>query len=144
MRVPWAKMSSFLSRLLPFYPQRQVKKFTKAHRRALEEFANLEISLEELRRRLAGVVEFDFQNHERRLDSHYGTPVPGVRIELRHIRAAMEKQARGEISTEELADWATMLQLNPVYDWEGPEEDQIADWLNEISMLTLKPKPQGE
>jgi len=57
-----------------------VKKFTKAHRRALEEYAVLTISLEELRERLAGVVEFDFQNNERRLDSHYGTPVPGVRI----------------------------------------------------------------
>ena len=89
-----------------------MKKFTKAHRRALEEYADLKISLEELRQRLAGVLEFDFQNHERRLDSHYGTPVPGVRIELGHIRAAMEKQARGEISTEELADWATMLLLN--------------------------------
>jgi hypothetical protein len=44
-----------------------VKKFTKAHRRALEEFADLRISLEELTRRLAGVVEFEFQNHERRL-----------------------------------------------------------------------------
>jgi hypothetical protein len=144
MRVLWAKMSSFLSRLLPFYPQRQVKQFTKAHRRALEDFAALEISLEELRRRLAGVVEFDFRDHERRLDSHYGTPVPGVRIELRHIRAAMEKQDRGEISTEQLADWATMLLLNHGYDWEGPEEDEIAGWLNEISGLTLKPKPQGE
>jgi len=28
MRVLWAKMSSFFSRLLPFYPQRQVKQFT--------------------------------------------------------------------------------------------------------------------
>jgi hypothetical protein len=81
MRGLWAKMSSFLSRLLPFYPQRQVKKFTKAHRMALEEYADLKISLEELRQRLAGVVEFDFRDHEGRLDSHYGTPVPGVRIE---------------------------------------------------------------
>ena len=144
MRLLWAKMSSFLSRLLPFYPQYQVKKFTQAHRRALEEFADLEISLEELRRRLAGVVEFDFRDHQRRLDSHYGTPVPGVHIELRHIRAAMEKQARGEISTEQLADWATMLLMNHAYDWEGPEEDEIAGCLNEISMLTLKAKPQGE
>ena len=39
---------------------------------------------------------------------------------MKHIRAAMEKQARGEISTEELADWATMLLLNQAYDWEGP------------------------
>jgi hypothetical protein len=136
-------MSSFLSRRSGD-PKNPVKKFTKAHRRALEEFADLKISLEELRRRLAGVVEFDFREHERRLDCHYGTPVPGVRIELRHIRAAMEKQARGEISTEELADWATMLQMNQAYDWEGPEEEEIADWLNEISMLTLKAKPQGE
>jgi hypothetical protein len=77
----------------PADPRKPVKKFTKAHRRALEEYADLKISLEELRRRLAGVVQFDFQNHERRLDSHYGTPVPGVRIELGHIQAAMEKQA---------------------------------------------------
>src|SRR5579883_3000766 len=110
----------------------------------LEEFADLEISLEELRRRLAGVVEFDFREHERRLDSYYGTPVPGVRIEMRHIRAAMERQGRGEISTEELADWATMLLMNHAYDWEGPEEDEIAGWLNDMSGLTLKPKPQGE
>src|ERR1700686_2207902 len=135
----WTRMSSFLCRRSAD-PRKPVKKFTKAHRRALEEYADLKISLEELRQRLAGVVEFDFQNHERRLDSHYGTPVSGVRIELRHIRAAMEKQARGEISTEQLADWATMLQLNPAYDWEGPEEDEIAGWLNEMSMLTLKPE----
>ncbi len=139
MRGLWTRMSSFLSRRSAD-PKKPVKKFTKAHRRVLEEYADLKISLEELRQRLAGVVEFDFQNHERRLDSHYGTPVPGVRIELKHIRAAMEKQARGEISTEQLADWATMLQLNPAYDWEGPEEDEIAGWLNEMSMLTLKPK----
>jgi hypothetical protein len=89
----WTRMSSFLSRRSD--PRNLVKKFTKAHRRALEEYAALKISLEELRRRLAGVVEFDFQNHERRLDSHYGTPVPGVRIELKHIQAATEKQAEG-------------------------------------------------
>src|SRR5580658_2667042 len=136
-------MSSFLSRRSGD-PKNPVKKFTKAHRTGLEEFADLKISLEELRQRLAGVVEFDFQDHERRLDSHYGTPVPGVRIELKHIRAAMEKQARGEISTEQLADWATMLLLNDAYDWQGPEEEEIAGWLNEISMLTLKPKPQVE
>ena len=52
----------------------------------------------------------------------------------------MEKQARGEISTEQLADWATMLLLNDACDWEGQEEEEIAVWLNEISMLTVKPK----
>jgi hypothetical protein len=117
---------------------------TKKQRKALEGFAEGKVSLEELRERLSGVLEFDFKDHERKLTSHYGTPEPGVRIELKHIRAAMDKHARGEITTEQLADWATMLLLNDAYDWEGPEEEQIAEWLNDISMLTLKPKAQAE
>jgi len=75
MRVLWAKMHSFLSRRSAD-SKNPAKKFTKAHRKALEEYADLKISPEELRQRLAGVVEFNFQNHERRLDSHYGTPIP--------------------------------------------------------------------
>lgn len=113
---------------------------TRKQRRALEEFAELKISIDELRERLQGVLEFDFREQERKLTSHYGTPVPGVRVELETIQAAMDKHARGEISTEQLADWATMLLLNDAYDWESPKEEQIADWLNDISMLTLKSK----
>jgi hypothetical protein len=64
--------------------------------------------------------------------------------EPKQIRATMEKRAPGEISTEQLADWAAMLQLHQAYDWEDPEEDEIADWLNEISMLPLKPKAEPD
>ena len=117
---------------------------TKKHRRALEEYAELKISLEELKKRLAGVLDFNFKDHERRLEAHYGTLVPGIRIERKHIQAAMDKHARSELSTEELADWATMLLLNDAYDWEGPEEEEIAAWLNDISMLTLKAKSEAE
>lgn len=106
---------------------------TRKHRSALEEFAELKISMDELRERLQGVLEFDFKDQERKLTSHYGTPVPGNRIELENIQTAMDKHARGEISTEKLADWATMLLLNDAYDWEGPKEEQIADWLNDIA-----------
>jgi len=107
-------------------------------RRSLEEFAELRISLEELRHRLHGVLEFDFKDHERRLKTHYGTPAPGVVIELEHIRRAMDKRARKEINTHDLADWATMLLLNDAYGWEGPDEERIAELLNEISSLTLR------
>jgi hypothetical protein len=117
---------------------------TRKQRRALEEFAELKVSIDELRERLDGVLEFDFKDHERRLTSHYGTPVPGVRIELEHIQAAMDKQARGEMSTEQLADWATMLLVNDAYDWEGPKEEEIAAWLNDISLLTVKPNAEAE
>jgi hypothetical protein len=56
----------------------------------------------------------------------------------------MDRHARGEITTEQLSDWAAMLLANPSYDWEGPDEDEIADWLNDISLLALKPKAQTE
>jgi hypothetical protein len=95
-----------------------------------------------LRRRLHGVLVFDFRDQERKLTTRYGTPRPGVRIESKHIRAAMDKHALGQISTEQLADWATMLLLNDAYDWEGPDEDEIADLLNDLSSLTLKPKEE--
>lgn len=118
---------------------------TKKQRRALEEYAQLKITLEELKERLAGVLDFNFKDHERKLETHYGgTPMPGVRIERKHIQSAMDKHARGELSTEQLADWATMLLLNDAYDWEGPEEEEIAAWLNDISMLTLKAKSEDE
>jgi hypothetical protein len=152
----------------------------------MAQFARLQISLDELRQRLAGMLEFDFESRgpkeevsgqpggafekvidregrtvpgstvqklhndagevvaERRLTSYFLLPQPGVRIELWHIQNAMAKHERGETSTPELAEWASMLLLNEAYDWEGPDEDDIADWLHEISSLTLKPKPQDE
>jgi hypothetical protein len=116
----------------------------RKHRKALEEYAGLKTSLDQLRESLRGVLEFDFQDKERKLTSHYGTPHPGVRIELKHIRDAMDKHARGEVSTEQLADWATMLLLNDAYRWNGKDEDEIAELLHEISSLTLKPTQRAE
>ena len=118
--------------------------FTNKHRKALEDYAALRISLDELRESLRGALEFDFKDQERKLTTHYGTPEPGVRIELKHIREAMDKQASGKITTEQLADWATMLLLNGAYRWDGKDEDEIAEWLHDISSLTLKPRAQAE
>ena len=86
----------------------------------------------------------NFGEEERRLTSYFLLAQPGVRVEKKHIQAAMDKHAQGEISTEQLADWATMLLLNDAYDWQGPEEEEIAGWLNEISMLTLKSKGDAD
>ena len=117
---------------------------TRRELAALGKFGRLEITLEDLRQVLEEVLQFDFKGSERRLSSHFLVPSPGVRIEQEHVRRAMDKHAREEISTNQLADWATMLLLNDAYDWEGPDEEKIATWLNEISMLTLKPKNGGE
>jgi hypothetical protein len=120
----------------------RLDQITTAQRRALEEYAQLKIAIEELRERLRDVLEFTFTSDERRLSTHYGVPNPGIRIELRHIQNAMDKHARGEMTTRELSDWAAMLLMNDAYDWEGSEEEQIAEWLNEIALLTLRPKAE--
>ena len=115
-----------------------MSRLTKKQRKVLEEFAAQRISIEELRRLMQGALEFDFHREARKLTSHYGLPVPGVHVEPEHVQAAMDKHARGMISTQQLADWATMLLLNDAYDWNGPKEAQIADWLSDIILLTLK------
>lgn len=121
-----------------------MSELSRKHRRALEDYAALKISIDQVRESLSGVLEFDFKNQERKLTTRYGTPEPGVRVELKHIRDAMDKHSQGEITTEQLADWATMLLLNGAYRWNGKDEDEIAEWLHEISSLTLKTKPQSE
>lgn len=123
-------------------PERRVP--AGRERRALERFARLEISLEELERCLGEMLVVNFGEEERRLTSYFLLAQPGVRVEKKYIQAAMDKHAQGEISTEQLADWATMLLLNDAYDWQGPEEEEIAGWLNEISMLTLKSKGDAD
>ncbi len=123
-------------------PKRRALK--RAERKALEKFARLEISLEELQRFLGEMLEVNFAPEERRLTSHFLFARPGVRVELKYIQTVMDKHARGEISTDQLADWATMLLLNDAYDWQGPGEEEIAEWLNEISLLTLKPKTEAD
>ena len=98
-------------------PQKRMP--TSAERKVLERFARLEISLEELKRTLGSMLEFHFGKEERTLTSFFLLPQPGVRVEKKYIDTAMGKHARGEITTEELSAWATMLQLNDVYDWQG-------------------------
>ncbi len=108
---------------------------TRKQRRALEDYAALRISLEQLRAALGDAIEVNFGLHERKVLFHYDNRKPVVRIELRHIREAMDKQARGEVTTEQLSDWAAMLLADPSYDWEGPDEEEIAGWLNGMAVL---------
>jgi hypothetical protein len=117
------------------------RQLTSEEKELLARFARFEIGLEELTIRLRGMLELDFGLEERKLVSHFLLPQPGVRIELSHVRNAMEKHWRGEVSDDELFRWATMLLLNEAYDWEGPDEDEIAEMLNELAIL---PKPEGD
>lgn len=107
---------------------------TPEERETLARFAELEIPLEEVCIRLGGMLDIDFGPSERRLTSHFLLPEPGIRIEMRHVRNALSKHWNREVTDQELSDWATMLLLNEAYEWPGPDEDEIAGMLNELSM----------
>src|ERR1700719_3501192 len=103
-----------------------MSELTKKQLCAIDDYAALRISLEKLVERLGNAIEVHFKPDERKVLFHYDNRKPVVHIELRHIRDAMDKQACGEVSTEQLSDWAAMLLADPSYDWEGQDEDEIA------------------
>jgi hypothetical protein len=113
---------------------KEFRSLTSEEREILEEFARLDIRLDTLCARLGGMLEIDFGPVERRLTSYFLFPIPGIRIGMDHIRNALDKHWKREITDKELSDWATMLLLNEAYEWSGPDEDQIAEMLNELSM----------
>jgi hypothetical protein len=105
-------------------------------RNALEQYARLEIPLDELVERLNQVAEFRLGPIERRIDVHYERPEPPIQITPWHIDNVQARKKRGDISEHEVAEWASMLLLIDAYDWEGPNEDVIAEWLNDLALLT--------
>ncbi|HXR74475.1 MAG TPA: hypothetical protein VN737_00795 [Bryobacteraceae bacterium] len=113
-------------------------------RETLARFAQLKIPLGELRARLGDMLEIDFGPTERRLTSYFLLPNPGIRIGMEHITNALNKHWSGEITDQELNDWATMLLLNEAYEWSGPDEDEIAEMLNELSMRKASEKGEAE
>jgi hypothetical protein len=101
----------------------------------MEQFATLAITIEELRQRMRGAMEFDFDGEQRTLAEHFEIPKPGILIKKRHIENALDEKRHGEITEKELSDWAAVLVMNHAYDWGGPDEEEIAGWLNDLSFL---------
>jgi hypothetical protein len=112
-----------------------MSELTQKQLKALGDYAALRISLEHLIECLGNAIEVNFKPDERRVLFHYDNRKPVVHIGPQHIREAMDKQAQGEISTEQLSDWSAMLLADPSYDWEGPDEEEVAEWLNEMALL---------
>ncbi|MFZ0744209.1 MAG: hypothetical protein WAM85_07370 [Terracidiphilus sp.] len=110
---------------------------------ALRRFASFDIGIEELRRSMAGV--FDFELVPKQLVSgdvsqratatgRFRIPEPGIMITREHIANALERKRFELISERDLVYWATILLLNDAYVWDPGDEDLIAEWLNDISL----------
>jgi|SRR5580658_624343 hypothetical protein len=106
----------------------------------LRKFALLEIGVEEMRRSLAGVFEFQFDPKApagpslyRTAKTYFRVPEPGIVITREHISNALERRRFELISERDLVVWATVLLMNDAYALDPADEDLIAEWLNDIS-----------
>lgn len=104
-----------------------------AQRDTLAHYARFEASLRDVCCALNGILELNFEPKERWLNAYFKVPEPGIPITREHIADALQKKRKRLISEQDLVYWATMLLLNPAYEFAKPDEDVIADWLNDIS-----------
>jgi hypothetical protein len=118
----------------------QLPSLTLDQLEVLRRFALLEIGVEEMRRSLAGVFEFQFEPKApvvpslyRTARTHFRVPEPGIVITREHIANALERRRFELITERDLVVWATVLLMNDAYALDPADEDLIADWLNDIS-----------
>src|SRR5258708_7613242 len=102
-------------------------------RRALEDFRDLKISVEELRPLVEERVETYFEPegfHTRGIQKHTDAAVPQVEVRIGHLETAYRRWQEGKISEKDLGDWACMLSMNDDYELHEDESEILAEWLN--------------
>lgn len=97
----------------------------------LARFLRCDIRMEELEGHFEDVLSFDFEAKVRKLDQHFLTLEPGIRVEPEHIDHAVQLRTGGTFSASELERWATFLLLCDAYAWEN---EAISERLHELSM----------
>jgi hypothetical protein len=123
-------------------PNNELPTLTEEQLEVLRRFASLDASLEDVRRSLAGVFEFNLEPEVRTSSSHFRVPEPGVLITRDTISRALEHKRLGLMSERDLVYWATMILLNDAYEIDPTDEDFVADWLNDISYNLDPTNPQ--
>lgn len=67
------------------------------------------------------------------MTSHFLADGAPINIEGKHIQNAIHKREIGRITERELADWASFVLMCDLYGWQGPDEDRIAQNLNDLA-----------
>lgn len=114
-------------------PSSELLPLTKEQLEVLRRFASLDAGVEDVRRSLSGVFEFQLEPELRTAKGHFKIPEPGVLITRDHISRALEQKRLGLMTERDLVYWATLILLNDAYEVDPNDEDFVADWLNDIS-----------
>lgn len=104
-------------------------KLNSTQRAALEGFAWLRISVEELSRAVSGILDIDVSEDALHIRSEVD-PFESILFTWMHVENALNLKRQGQVSTEDLSKWAKLiLALGPPYDLEKKRQDEIAEWL---------------
>jgi hypothetical protein len=112
-------------------------------RKALEDFRDMKISLEELRPLIRQRMSFEFEPRgfaRRSIDKYLPVAEPGVLVSIGHLQDALNVWKLGKMSKGEIADWAAMLLMNDDFEIDETNEDVVAEWLNQVALDEVVPE----
>jgi hypothetical protein len=111
---------------------------TDDEREALHRFLKSEISFEKLLNDLHGMLKIEFLPAQRRQSSYFNLVAPPVLVSKGDVENAISKRRSGGITEGDLIRWATTILLYDAFVWEGEDEDEIVDALNDLSIGGLE------
>jgi hypothetical protein len=121
-------------------------KVTQAERKAMEDFRDFNISLEQLRPLIVRRAGFNFRPtgpYTRGINKHTDPAEPPIPISVQHLHRAYLNWRDQKISKVDLADWASMLLMNDDFESAEDETEIIAEWLNDVASSHVGPVLKG-
>jgi hypothetical protein len=102
----------------------------------LRRYLDFEASLEEVRLKLRGVVEFESASEDgaRRMNCNFPPSASDARVARHRLELALQQRRGQRMSEQELMEWATSLFFCHPYDWDIEDEGSNADWVKNISL----------
>src|SRR5690348_1254526 len=96
----------------------------------IEGYAQCELSLEELCSKVRNLMGKRFIHNEkmRVVNLNQVCPQRAVRITTQHIETLLAKGRYGQITEQEILDWAHMVIINDAYFWEPQDADTVGRW----------------
>ena len=98
----------------------------------IEAYARCELSLEELCGKVRDALgeRFIHNPHYRVVNINQICPNRAVRITPQHIEILIAKRRLGEITEQQMRDWAHMVTISDAYYWEPEDADVVGGWVN--------------
>jgi hypothetical protein len=102
----------------------------------LQRYLDFEASLEEVRLKLRGVLEFESASEDgtRRMDCNFPPSASDARVARQRLEAALLSRRGQRMSEEELIEWATSLFFCHPYDWDIEDEGTDTDWVKKTTI----------